>query len=625
MHSIPTSPAALALSVAIVFACTTAALSESLWVAPGGSDKNNGSQTQPLASISFALDTLRDQQQQQAGEMAQKATPHIILRGGIYQMVRPISPNSPLTIEAAPGEHPILSGGWEIRSWHKLETRVSRLPKIAQDKVWVADVPRIGGQPLAFRQLWINDNKAIRARNPNGSTLARLIFWNKSNQTATIPAATLLGANSLAGLEMTIDQVWEIAVLRVKSIRIEGTNALIQFQQPESKIEFEHPWPPVIIKTNYHAPFFLANTVEFLDSPGEWFEDLWAGKIYYWPREGEDMTKAKVFAPALETLVQIEGSSAKPVTNIQFKGITFAYTTWLRPSQQGHVPLQAGMFLLEAKKLSPKGTPYHRGLDNLAWIGRPPGAVAVKNASHVIFENCTFEHLASAGLDFQSGTHDNLVQGCTFRDIGGTGLQLGEFSDTNVETHVPYNPPDESEICSADTISNNLFTGCGTEDWGCPGICIGYARNISITHNEVCHLPYTGISVGWGWTKMTNASRDNFVFANHVHHVGLRLGDLAGIYTLSAQPGTVIAENSVSDIRPGPYVPDPNHWFYIYLDEGSSFITVRDNWCPAGKFMKNANGPGNVWTNNGPQVSGQIKNAAGLEPTFKDLLKSQSQ
>ena len=70
-----------------------------------------------------------------------------------------------------------------------------------------------------------------------------------------------------------------------------------------------------------------------------------------------------------------------------------------------------------------------------------------------------------------------------------------------------------------------------------------------------------------------------------------------------------------------PYVPDPDHWFYLYLDEGSSFITVRDNWCPAEKFLKNANGPGNVWTNNGPQVSEKIKNAAGLEPAFQDLLK----
>ena len=138
---------------------------------------------------------------------------------------------------------------------------------------------------------------------------------------------------------------------------------------------------------------------------------------------------------------------------------------------------------------------------------------------------------------------------------------------------------------------------------------------------ELCELPYTGISVGWGWTKMTNALRDNFVFANRIHNVGQRLGDLGGIYTLSAQTGTVIAENNIFDITPSPFVPDPEHWFYLYLDEGSSGITVRNNWCPAEKFLKNANGPGNVWTNNGPQVSEKIKNAAGLEPAFQKLQK----
>jgi hypothetical protein len=48
---------------------------------------------------------------------------------------------------------------------------------------------------------------------------------------------------------------------------------------------------------------------------------------------------------------------------------------------------------------------------------------------------------------------------------------------------------------------------------------------------------------------------------------------------------------------------------------------VRDNWCPAERFLKNANGPGNVWTNNGPQVSTRIRTAAGLEPAFRDLLQ----
>ena len=61
---------------------------------------------------------------------------------------------------------------------------------------------------------------------------------------------------------------------------------------------------------------------------------------------------------------------------------------------------------------------------------------------------------------------------------------------------------------------------------------------------------------------------------------------------------------------------------YIYLDEGSSFTVVRDNWCPAEKFIRNANGPGNTWEKNGPSVVPAVRDAAGLEPAFRDLLSS---
>lgn len=626
MNMCPSALAILLVLFALPPAPPAAGATGEYWIAPDGSDANAGSSNAPLASLAAALEHGR--RSPHALNADRNDALRIVLRDGVYPLARPVviqttdfkTDQLPVRIEAAPGEHPILSGGVAIPGWKKLTKKIPGLPAAARGKIWTAQAPRIGGHALEFRQLWVNHHKAVRAREPNGEQLARLVAWNKTNQVATIPSATLAGVKTPARLEMVIDQVWEIAVLRVQSIRIHGTNAMLTFKPPESKIEFQHPWPPVIVNPNYRAPFFLVNAIAFLDEPGEWFEDVSTGKIYYWPREGENMARAQVVAPALETLVRIEGSPHQPMVNVRFKGITFAHTTWLRPSRQGHVPLQAGMFLLAAKKLSPKGTPYHPGLDNLAWIGRPPAAVSVKNANHIAFENCRFEHLASAGLDFESGTHDDSVRGCVFRDIGGNGIQLGKFSDTNVETHVPWNPPDQREICAHETIADNVLTDCGNEDWGCVGIAAGYARHVSIEHNEIFNLPYTAISVGWGWTKMTNALRGNFIFANDVHHIGQRLGDLGGIYTLSAQPGTVIAENSISDIAPSPFVPDLNHWFYLYLDEGSSGITVRDNWCPAEKFLKNANGPGNLWTNNGPEVSATIKNAAGLEPAYRNLL-----
>ena len=81
------------------------------------------------------------------------------------------------------------------------------------------------------------------------------------------------------------------------------------------------------------------------------------------------------------------------------------------------------------------------------------------------------------------------------------------------------------------------------EDWGCVGIGAGYVRNMDISHNEVCHLNYSGICVGWGWTSLESGMCNNRIEANYVHHFARRLYDAGGLYTLSNQPGSVMRNN----------------------------------------------------------------------------------
>lgn len=72
----------------------------------------------------------------------------------------------------------------------------------------------------------------------------------------------------------------------------------------------------------------------------------------------------------------------------------------------------------------------------------------------------------------------------------------------------------------------------GKEWLGTCGIIAFYSRGTRIIHNEVSHVPYTGISVGWGWTMAQEATwpsmpwdRDNVVEGNHIHHVDGIMGD----------------------------------------------------------------------------------------------------
>jgi hypothetical protein len=499
------------------------------------------------------------------------------------------------------------------------------LPTAARGRVWVAEAPQIGGETFQFRQLWVNNVKATRARETDAPVMNRILSWDHLSETCWIPKPKTTDITQIKGMEMFIHQWWAIAILRIKTVDVKGDSAKLSFYQPESRIESEHPWPaPWLSKKTGNSAFYLANAIQFLNKAGEWYLDRERHKIYYLPKKNEDMRKAAVVVPYLPTLLRVNGTADNPVSYVKFKNISFQHSTWLRPSEYGLVPHQDGMYMLDAYKLKTPGTPGKKGLENQAWVGRPAAAVSIKYAANINFEGCYFEHMAATGLDCERGTHETEIKGNLFKDIGGTAILDGIYSDEAQEVHLPYNPKDEREICSDDHIEDNLVNDATNEDWGCVGIGAGYVRAITIAHNEVCDVNYTGISVGWGWTKSINAMRDNRITENKIHHYARNMYDVAGIYTLSAQPGTEISNNYVDSIYKAPYAHDPEHWFYLYLDEGSSDITVKNNWCPAVKFLKNANGPGNLWENNGPMVAAGIKDHAGLEERYRALLKYKS-
>ncbi len=602
---------------------------KNIYVAPNGNDHAAGIAEAPLASLQMAIRQAREYRRLNGPDI--KEDIQIIMQGGTYAMVDPVicrpedsgNKKSRTIIQAAEGAEVSISGGVEVLNWQKVTSEIAGLPKKAQGKVWEADVPRVGGNRLLFRQMWVDGEKAIRANTINDGKLPRILSVDNENELLWIPNSDM-DLTKAQNLELVIHQWWAIANLRVKEMKTQGDSTSVAFYQPESKIEFEHPWPAPFIDAgdtlNGNSAFYFTNAIELLNGEGEWFEDFDNGKIYYWPRKGEDMAKAKVVVPYLENLLSIEGNLDNPVSYIEFKNIKFEHTSWLRPSFKGSVPLQAGIYLTEAYKLKEPGTPAKAELENQAWLGRPSAGISVRYGNHLSFQYCEMQHMAATGIDFVEGTHHNLVEGCIVSDIGGTGIQVGYFGDDSYEAHLAFDPSEDRVLCHHEMIRNNVVTDVTNEDWGCVGIGIGFAHDISIEHNEVSHVNYSAISVGWGWSKDISCMQNNVVFANHIHHFARMMYDVAGVYTLGAQPNTRIEENSIHTLLKAPYAHIPNHHQYLYTDEGSSFMQIKNNWTEKDKFFANCNGPGNVWENNGPQVSDEIKNKAGLTEEFKYLL-----
>ena len=337
--------------------------------------------------------------------------------------------------------------------------------------------------------------------------------------------------------EMVVHQRWAIAILRIKSFAVRGDSVVVSFMEPESRLEFEHPWPQPVIGGERGNSAFLLRTTELRDG--------------------------------IEQLVVIDGAS-----HVKFQGITFEHTCWNRPLHKGHVTLQGGFPLVDAYKLKESpGLPWDEGLENQAWIERPVSAVSVRNASGVDFSECRFQHLGATALDYES-TDGGTIKDCTFEDIGGTAIMAGSFAESPREVHRPYT--DLANRCRGLHIIRNTIHDAANEDWGAVAIGCGYVRECTIRENSVSHVNYSGICIGWGWTPHDTGMTENVVEGNTVSDYARQLYDAGGIYTLSNQPGSRITHNVISQPSAAPYATN-HRAFCIYLDARTDGFTISGN------------------------------------------------
>ena len=366
--------------------------------------------------------------------------------------------------------------------------------------------------------------------------MERILDFTPEKRTITIPTPPKHVLQT-ENLEMVVHQRWAIAILRVKDMRVEGGQTVVSFMEPESRLEFEHPWPQPVIGGERGNSSFLLRTTE--------------------QREG------------VEQLVVVDGANY-----VSFKGLTFENTCWNRPLKKGHVTLQGGFPLVDAYKLKEhEGLPWDEGLENQAWIERPVSAVSVRNAAAVGFTVCLFRNLGATALDYES-IDGGTVELCIFEHIGGTAIMAGSFAESPREVHRPYT--ELAPLCQRLTISNNLIDSVGCEDWGAVAVSCGYVRDCTISNNMVSHCPYSGICVGWGWTPHDTGMRNNHIFNNKVSYYACQLYDAGGIYTLSNQPESSIRNNDIASPYPAPYATN-NRAFCIYLDARTDGFTISGN------------------------------------------------
>lgn len=509
------------------------------FVAPNGNDawsgrleKPNKARTDgPVASLVGARDAIR--RLKASGGLREPI--RVIVKEGTYSLTEPFvlepqdsgTEQSPITYTAYPGSRPVISGGRAIKGWKK------------HGNLWVAEIPEAKSGAWYFSGLWVNGERRVRARTPNEG------YFHTAGKAPAIPdpkggkplsmvsrafrfrPGDIRAWDNLDEVLVVVYQSWETSTHRIASVDEE--KHIVTFKNAA-------PWP-----FEYWGPkvrYYVENVPEALDAPGEWYLDRKTGLLSYIPFPGEALTKATVVAPVAKQLIVLLGKPAERqfVEHVHFENVRLMHTDFTI-SPQGYSSGQAACEM--------------------------PGAIEAVGARNCSVEGCEIAHVGTYGVWLRFGCQDNRIARNDIHDLGAGGARLGETSD----------PKTEPETAQRNVVDNNFIHDGGKIDAGAVGVWIGRTSYNTVSHNEICDLYYTGVSVGWSWGYAPSSAHHNLVGYNHIHDIGRGvLGDMGGIYCLGDSPGTVLRNNVVHDVydyRTGSLA--------IYTDEGSTGILIENN------------------------------------------------
>jgi hypothetical protein len=670
-------PTLLAASLCIALAASAQSHRDSnaitIAVSPAGKDSADGTPAHPFRTLTRAQQAVRQF----------NADHNVIvqLADGVYRIDHPLLFRAAdgghdehiVTWTAAPGAHPIVSGSISITGWRLWN---------ASRNIYIADVP----QGLDSRQLWVNNKLA-----PVTSVELHRTDWTFTREGMTLhPGAgnPTLGLQHSSRLELHATGFFTDRISPVARL----TQSALIMRQPAWN---NNLWGYDTIEKPFHPEFshlFLTNALELLNQPGQWFLDPTQGKLYLRPPVNSNVNTLDVELPRLPVLVSISGTLDEPVRDLIFRGIQFSYTSWLGPSSdEGYASQQSGSFLAGRAAAYPSdpiatcavGCKDFESMRN-EWH-QMPAAVQISAAERITFQGNLFAHLGQYALGIGNdddatlsgvglATGDIVVVANTFTDLsGGAVLAGGVQRDA-------HHPRDQRQTNRALILRSNCISSVSEDYLDNSAVLSTYNVGAAILHNDISDVPYDAIDIGYGWGIQDPGGNPNYRFRMHgydwkqnaaystptthrdvvvannrIHDAKKFFHDGGAIYNLSASPHTLIIENYISDIH---------GMIALYLDEGSRYITVRNNVVqdPASEWLNvntvHAAYPlrispdntaidnwhdgtkiGGLWTNyqdnlilddhlitNGqwPAEAQQIMKNSGIEPSFAPLLDNWS-
>jgi hypothetical protein len=532
------------LSVFLIVGVIFTSCSRDIYVSPKGNDDNKGTKKSPVQSVQMAkklaVEILESGKQKEVT---------VWLEGGTYPVSEPLvfepiksnNKNAKLVFKAEKDAEPVISGGVQVAGWTK-----------NSDGFWETRLPESLKEMTNFRELFIDGKRAIRARFPNDDYLHVKKVGADRRTNFYFEKGDFPVPENVKNTELVLLHDWSISRITVKEININKSQLFavdsIGAKNPEF-FNLDH-WEP-------NPRYYLENATEFLDADFEWVFLADERKFLLKLPENENPASLQIYVPFSEGLISVVGNENQPVKNIHFEGITFQYSKWKIP-EMGYCGVQACHF-------DPR--PATEGWSVV------PAAIYSEWGENISFDNCSFKNLGGSGVWFGTGSKNCTVSNSDFADISGNGIMIGEGQDRVVKGEQWWKSAPE-QVALANTIENCTVTECGVQFYGAVGIWCGLTAETTIKNNKVFNLPYTGISVGWMWSPVPTPCRQNTIEGNHIHNIMNILSDGGGIYMLGLQPGSIIRNNHIHDVKINAGRAESNGMF---LDEGITDVIVENN------------------------------------------------
>lgn len=530
------------------------------FVAPDGKDTNDGGKDAPFQTAGRAAEEVAKYNRDMKGDII------VFFREGIYTFDETWNIDQTLSgtngysisFKAYRDETVIFSGGMQVTGWKEMEDGSG---------IWYATLD----QDIETRQMYVNGEMATRARSGSGLPDATWDSCTSPDQAVghTTSDTSMVDWKNQKDIEMVYNQNWTNPRCGVENITLteDGNKAKIQMQQPG------YYFCRNKMSTSTQNPWFIENAYELLDTPGEWYldetgdinPDYGKNTFYYMPQNGENMKEAEVIVPVLTKLVDIKGTLDAPVKNIKFEGISFRHSTWLRPGTDRGLPDAQNNIIRE----------YDPSLSISNHLCREyiaDGAVNFQYTENLEFTGCDFRNIGTTALVGSIGCNDTIIRNNNFTKLSGGGVHMGEVDMYREEV---YSPSDERYLIRNTLIENNTFKDVANEYRSSSAIGAGFPSNITVSHNTISDIPYSGIHIGWGWEKREAfATKDVKILDNHIYNCMTELHDGGAIYTLGYTSSSAYKMNLIQ----GNYVHDQyNEYGLLYLDEGADYYSASGN------------------------------------------------